>query len=210
MKHIAGLIILSLLISSASADVLVKLADDVTLLAENGKTNSSSGTFLRKEKHVLSNGINQLLVRYSAEVKGARNDRSLEQTDAFVILFSASDEQLVLAAPSIKSHSDLEKFNRSGGWKLINEQGFQLDIKEASLKYQGFQLNRDYEEELAKFNLSNSSAAYSTAPGNPLKSESEIGGAPLNGMEIQMLKYWYRQADIKTRNQFENWVLKTQ
>ena len=113
------------------------------------------------------------------------------------------------------------QFNQLGNWRLLDRQGNPLALKVAGLKKEGFQLARNYEYELAEFNVSgaeaalpyNLSAADMTVPTTaPVIRQTGVKKAPNANktnevnMAAKMLRYWYNQADSETRKRFKKWI----
>ncbi|WP_084332645.1 DUF2057 domain-containing protein [Marinobacterium jannaschii] len=204
----------------AFAESVLRLQDGISVLAKNGHETDSSDFRDNQSALVLSTGTNQLLARYSVEL--STGDGDLEKSDTFVLLFDAAGGQtLQLNVPDIKRSRDLKAFNRSGNWQLSDPSGQAVSYKKAVIKKQGFQLGRDYERELEKFNKTDSPAAYSfnrpavklatnsfSESFNPERQSSlpSANTGPDRVMTEQMLKYWYNQADFKTRERFKSWI----
>ncbi|MDI3326887.1 DUF2057 domain-containing protein [Pontibacterium granulatum] len=203
------------------ADVTVQLEEGISVLAINGKEVIGKSVFSGADMVKLNDGINQLLVQYTAEIKTSADEYELESTDPFVLLLDAANEQLVLKAPAIKSEKDIAQFNKQGSWRLINRDGTLVALKSAVLKKEGFQLARNYEYELSEFNMSGAEAAlpYKQAVSDMAAPASVpvIHQADLNkisnsnqasevNMAEQMLRYWYNQSDAETRKRFKKWI----
>lgn len=220
MKKILCAFFVSLLGFSSSlvADVKVQFEEGISVLALNGKEVTHDSLFSGTDSVKLNDGLNQLLVQYTAELRKSADDFELENTDSFVLLFDAKNTALILKAPLIRNEDDVDAFNRSGDWRLLNASGVAQAIKISPLKKDGFQLSRDYERELKDFNLTDAVAALpyervvGLADASPLpaaKSQSgnkdKANSSELN-MPEKMLRYWYNQADSETRKRFKKWI----
>ncbi|MCO4757333.1 MAG: DUF2057 domain-containing protein [Oceanospirillaceae bacterium] len=204
--------------SSVVADVQVQFEDGISVLALNGKEVTNESLFSGTDFVKLNDGLNQLVVQYTAELKKSADDFELETTDSFVLLFDVKNIALVLKAPLIRNEDDVDTFNRRGDWRLLDVRGVAQVVKVSSLKKDGFQLSRDYERELEEFNLTDAAAAlpYERVEGlvaeSPLPAvKSQAGNnkqsqsSELN-MPEKMLRYWYNQADSETRKRFKQWI----
>lgn len=204
--------------SSLVADVQVQFEDGISVLALNGKEVTNESLFSGTDFVKLNDGLNQLVVQYTAELKKSADDFELETTDSFVLLFDVKNIALVLKAPLIRNEDDVDTFNRRGDWRLLDVRGVAQVVKVSSLKKDGFQLSRDYERELEEFNLTDAAAAlpYERVEGvvaeSPLPAvKSQAGNnkqsqsSELN-MPEKMLRYWYNQADSETRKRFKQWI----
>jgi len=203
------------------ADVSVQIEEGISVLAINGKEVTSKSLFSGTDALKLNDGVNQLLVQYTAEIKTSADDYELESTDPFVLLLDAADKQLVLKAPMVKTEKDVAQFNQQGIWRLLDRQGNRLALKTAPLKKEGFQLARNYEYELAEFNMSGAEAVWpykqspadiSTPAPAPIIRQVSVNKASYSdktsekNMADKMLRYWYDQADAETRKRFKKWI----
>lgn len=218
-KTLSALFVLLLGFSSSLiAGVQVQFEEGISVLALNGKEATNESHFSGTDFVELNDGLNQLLVQYTAELKKSADDFELETTDSFVLLFDAKNVSLVLKAPLIRNEDDVDAFNRSGDWRLLDAAGDARTVKVSPLRKDGFQLSRDYERELEDFNLTGAAAALpyekvvgladksplpavTSQPGNTKRSKS----SELN-MPEKMLRYWYNQADSETRKRFKKWI----
>lgn len=225
MKKASGVVLalLSFLGIPALADVNIEIEEGISVLAVNGSEVDSNSLFSDADTFVVTNGINQLLVEYTAEIKTSADDYELESTDTFVLLLEAADKQLVLKAPAVETKKDVTRFNQQGNWRLLDHEGKQLKLKTAILKKEGFQLARNYEHELSVFNKSGVEAALpykrvvadKNAPDPaPLPATRQTdSNNVLNASKVikanmpeKMLRYWYNQADVETRKRFKKWI----
>jgi len=192
---------------SAHADAKLQLGEGVNLLAVNGKEVSTDSFFPGKIEYKLRSGQNQILVNYTAEVKKG-SDTELEQSKLFVLLFEANSAQLVLKAPEIEQKKELKAFEDNKSWILKTATGKSVKFKANILDKSGFQLSRDYEYELEKFNKSNKKAALPRIKDVKENIENPTKEAKIEdkNMAMEMLIYWYNQADQNTRNSFKDLI----
>lgn len=208
------LVLVAALISFNSyAEVKLEVGEGINLLAVNGEEVESDSLFASKTSARLPNGTNQILVNYTAEIKPG-DDSELEVTKPSVILFKTDASELYLNAPKMKTVRDVENFEKSLNWNLRDQNGNPISFKAALLIKEGFQLSRDYEDELEEFNMSNANAAL---PKTRIISPAEVKHARKaqhsqvkenKNMAMDMLIYWYNQADEKTRRSFKELISK--
>ncbi len=216
MRSISKALALSAIFFSplSFAEVVVHLNQGTSILAVNGQNIEDTGLFDSKGKVQLPNGKNQILVEYTAEIGKDAEDIVLETSESYVLLFEAKDQNLRLQTPKIKSYYDLNEFNSTPQWKIVDAQGKTIKYQSAILAKEGFQLARNYENELKVFNQSGSSAALASLqverhqfnespvvknqPASTPKTDQKMIG--------EMLQYWYQQADENTRNNFKSWI----
>ncbi len=227
MRFIAlcSIALLTLETGTVFAESKIKIDDGISVIARNGKLISDSD-YLNSSKNLkLETGTNQLLARYSVELNNA--DADIEHSHTFALLFTAnSDQTLTLSAPVIRKQRALDAFNRKGNWSLSDSSGKAIAFKQSALIKEGFQLSRNYAQELADFNQTNAAAAFykaSTpvsrpAPASDIKTNTVVNSdttdnmatesaiEPNISMPLKMLKYWYNQADSKNRSEFKVWI----
>ncbi|MHA7927497.1 MAG: YccT family protein [Marinobacter sp.] len=163
---------------------------------------------------VFEDGTHQLVVDCSLEIGRSSEEALFETSEAFVIRFDAADADLRLSAPEINSALQLEEFNHSGNFQLRTKQNRSIEFTADVLEKEGYQIFRNYREELQAFNRSASPAAVpqmssKNVPGasNGVEPQFSVSGeSPDQEMVIQMLRYWYLKADKKTRNELESWI----
>ncbi|WP_415885416.1 DUF2057 family protein [Neptuniibacter sp. QD37_6] len=185
------------------------LGEGVNLIAVNGEEINSDSLFSSSTKHNLPNGLNQILVDFTAEIKKG-DDFELEKTKAFVLLFESSDTKITLSAPLIERIKDLKEFEKNKNWTLKNSANKNISYKVNTIENSGFQLSRDFEEELEKFNRGNSVAALPKSkiniPNNINNKETKNDVIKKENMAMEMLIYWYNQADLNTRKSFKELI----
>ena len=197
--------------SQALADVTLTLDSCLQAHALNGQEKELAAG----ESLTLANGTHQLVVDCTANLGRSEDDTFPETSDAFVLLFEARDAELTLSAPVINTETQMERFNRQGNFRLVSSDGAAVSYQTDVLKKEGFQVFRDYPEELEAFNRTDSPAArrphvpgMQAAVSNGTEPASPNGGAGAPDQETvrQMLNYWYLQADKETRNEWKNWI----
>lgn len=205
-----------LLSTSVYAENIIHLENGVNLLAVNGEEISSNSFFDGKTKFKAPNGTTQLLMSYTVELQNG-SETELEHSNSSVVLFKASNENLFISAPKITKQKHLEAFNKKINWNIKKQDGTTLNFKSAILKTSGFQLSRNYESELAAFNQSNSPAALRLKIDPPNNYKTAINKVQPNSnssntqnhnknMALEMLIYWYNQADARTRKSFKELI----
>ncbi|MGM0534905.1 MAG: DUF2057 domain-containing protein [Pseudomonadota bacterium] len=217
------------------ADVSLRLGDGVRVIAVNGDMATARLEAGADNALEVGNGKTQLVVEYSAEVRGTAGGEFLETSDTHVLLFEAHETSLALKAPDIDSQHEMDDFNRSRQWRLVDHRGRAIEYAIDVLEKKGFQLGRNHGQELAAFNRTDSPAAYSAAAevaatevaAKEIAATEESDAAALESVNAadqataesddsrsladqamieRMLKYWYQQASQVTRNNFKSWI----
>lgn len=212
-------LIKSLLITSITALTLISsnnllannsiaLGEGVNLIAVNGKEVNTEKLFNGKTQYELPNGLNQILVNYTAEVAEG-SDLVIEHSKVFVLLFESKNDNLSLSAPKIKRAKELKEFEKNKIWLFKSSSKKDIKYKANIIEKNGFQLSRDFEKELERFNKSNSPAALpKNKIINPDNNNTTISVIGKENMTMNMLIYWYNQADRSTRKNFKELIKK--
>ena len=160
-------------------------------------------------------GLNQLVVQYTATVKVSGDDHELESTNAFVLLLE-SESSFHIKAPALKNDRSVKKFNANPNWQVSDATGKRLSVKVSPLIKEGFQLARNYQQEVSQFNRTMEKASLANVA---YTNRSEVNAqqaiiAPVSlkrtsyrrtgNTELPevMLNYWYQQASPETRKRF--------
>lgn len=198
---------------SAFADVTLSMPSNSELVLVNGV--DASG----RDPLKLRNGINQVAFRYIGRYQ-QQGSQTQFQSDVIIIKFEQSDAQLALSMPRIRSDSAADKFNHSPQVTLEDRNSKLVPFELGMLIKKGLQLGRDYEAEIASYNLTDQKASLSiqpTAAATPaaiaeVTASSTASTAPNKGAKPkadnqvnvgQMLDFWYQQADEETRKAFK-------
>jgi uncharacterized protein YccT (UPF0319 family) len=192
------LALVPLLVSLACADNTLVLPKNLKALAVNGENASQTGTL------TLPNGVNQLALRYDTSF-GRGLDAETAQSEVIVALFEANNQQLRLSIPTIKKELHLKNFNRNPQIRITTAGGQNIEVQTDVLKKDGIQIFRDYEQELVKFNKSDSPAAVAPAMQTMMPALGANGQSHADA--AKMLMYWYQQADPATREMFKAWIM---
>ena len=174
MKKIIGVVLfISINLStSAWAEVVLHLPEAVQVVAINGKNANEVNRI------TLPDGINQIAIRVVKEL-GRSFEEELEYSDVFVVTFKAVKTKLHLTTPLITSTRKIRAFNNDPRIQLQTSDDEIINSAVAKLIKKGLQLMRNYEQELAAFNKTNSPAAVQfpesqlqQKPAEPLSTDS--------------------------------------
>ena len=166
----------------------------------------------------ISAGKHQLVVAFEGNYSN-RNDIKLVTAEPLVINFTAGDNQkLVLDFKKPRNESEAQQFVKQQKVVLKDKVSGQALASEQFImpKVGGFQLTRDYQQELLKmgkaFNqpatVAVSSAAVMAAASAPV--EVAPSKAQSNPEALTQLQSWYNKADAETRKAFQIWVIQQQ
>ncbi|MCG9731875.1 DUF2057 domain-containing protein [Shewanella sp. Isolate13] len=201
---------------SAFADVTLSMPSNSELVLVNGVDASGRDTLN------LKNGINQVAFRYLGRYQ-QQGTQTQFQSDVIIIKFDQSDARLTLSMPRIRSGSAADKFNQSPQVSLEDQDNTPVSFELGMLIKKGLQLGRDYEAEMAAYNLSAQKASLNIQPTTTnvtattatlaVATASPTADTPANTTAKpeatnqvnvgQMLDFWYQQADEETRKAFK-------
>lgn len=200
------------------------LAAPILQLPEQIKVILINGTKPANTQNIeLNNERNQLVFRFEGELGHSFDDKERVYSDVFVVLFSAEGKTLKLSIPTIRNEIQLKKFNQHPNINIVSQTNNDIPYAIDKLEKDGFQVFRDYQQELKDFNESSSSAAvhldtkkdsagHQGINKNIENSKKQRQITSYNETETnptlaeEMLKYWYQQADKKTKERFNQWI----
>ena len=221
-KNFISFLLFSLSAStSVLADVKLSAENGIYIIAVNGVELESDSLIGNKLSAQLPNGVNQILVRYSAEIE-TFGDIEIENSNPHIIVFKAQDNSLKLSAPEIKRMSEFDEFDNGQQWLLTDSAGRSISYKSKPLIKEGFQLSRDYVRELNDFNRSGDELSINYLPSDMRDSakqaesksvvisykfsDESIDNKKNVNLPEQLLQYWYLKADAETRERFKDWI----
>lgn len=186
--------------ASAAADVTITFPTDVEMLAVNSeKPEMNGGLFSSTKSITLPDGENQIVFRYTP-VFHEGGERNAVNTNAIITKFTASNTELTLEVPLYRSADQAKEFDKNPAWKLVDDTGNAVDVKQDKLIKNGVQLGRQYDTESVAYNKKGGVAAIISA------SAAAVIQVPVNSQykttEEQMLHYWYDKADKETKQRF--------
>ncbi|MFO7765229.1 MAG: DUF2057 domain-containing protein [Pelovirga sp.] len=201
----------------ALAAPVLHLPEQIKVILINGTRPANT------QKIELNNKLNQLVFRFEGELGHSFDDKERVYSDVFVVLFSAEGKTLKLSIPKIRNEIQLEKFNQHPDINIVSQTNNDIPYAIDKLEKDGFQVFRDYRQELKDFNQGSSSAALhldtkedpaghqgifkdieNSENQRQITSDNETETAPT--LAEEMLKYWYQQADKKTKERFKKWI----
>jgi uncharacterized protein YccT (UPF0319 family) len=206
---IAGLISL-IFVTSTFADVSLTLPNSAELLVINGEEASSQSPIN------LSNGDNQIVFKYQTKYRSHGQEQRFT-SEAVIISFTAKDADYHLSLPSLRSNNQADKFDIDPVVYIEDNEGNKLASRTDTLRKEGIQLGRDYDEETLAYNETDGPAAIKALAPTSLiislpqrstqaekESMVELAPALKDQKNIStMLDFWYSQADETTKNKFK-------
>ena len=166
----------------------------------------------------LTAGKHQLVIAFEGNFSN-RSDIKLVTAEPLVLNFTATDNQkLVLDYKKPRNETEAKQFVKDQQVALKDKvTGQQVSSEKFVMpKVEGFQLTRDYQQELINmgkaFNqpttVAVSTAAVMAAASAPVTAAPSK--AQSNPEALTQLQNWYNKADAETRKAFQIWVIQQQ
>ncbi len=191
--------------ASVQAAVEVSVPENFRILAV------SSGTLQDEQHATLSDGEQQLLVRFEGVIpsrSSSENDRQV-RSEPQVVRYQASNQRLQLVASVPADEQGMEAYAKSPAVAL-QESGRALAIQQDALVTSGMLLGVDWNGKLAEYNRSGGKAALTVgvvaAPSiNAVSGGSQpvVAASELEG-QLQQL---FLKADPALRKRFISWAV---
>lgn len=211
--------IATLLASTASFAGMVSTSSNMDFLAIDGQKASKSLLKETRSFNVNDTNTHQVVVRVG-EIVGGGSSQSLFESSPIIVTFQGTAEDIVIAAPSIRSKSDAEKFNAAPVITVKTTSGQEIPAKIDILKQEGLFPSANVVNDLAGYNASGATAsvpafAAATMPAAPMMAvapaangKATKGKVVVQGENVaeQQLQYWFQQADKETQARFLNWA----
>lgn len=178
------------------ADIKLDLPYSAELVLVNGYEANGNDSL------TLKNGENQIAFRYQ---DGYRENGEHKQfkSNVIIVTFEGQDSTYNLELPKLRTVQDTHKFNKNPAITLTDHQGNQVNFTQDKLIKSGLQFGRDYEAEIASYNLTDKPAVLKSAAAiHPQTAKGQQHPQGKNVAE-NMLNYWYEQADEATRERFK-------
>ncbi len=175
-----------------------------------------------KQQVTLDAGQHQLVLQFEGSFRDHSESRLIRGEPVVFNLKAQADDQLSIQFTYPRNFQEAERYLKQQELKVINHNGqpanqvdyFVLPTKE------GLQIGRDYQQELTDMGKAfqqtsmptQATVAAATAAATVQPANGQAGSVPVAKSEqtLEMLKYWYNQADSKTRKDFQHWVISQQ
>ncbi|WP_413692704.1 YccT family protein [Pseudoalteromonas sp. KJ10-2] len=186
------LALISSLSQQAFADIQLTVPSQVSLKVVNGEIAKQQNSLILKD------GKNQIAFQYEGNYR-AGGEVNYFTTDIILITFEGNNQDYTMSLPRLRSEKQINQFNEQPEITLTDTSGKAVSFEQGKLMKNGIQFNRDLVAEAAAYNQTDKPAslhqpATIIVPANG-QTEGDVAG--------QMLDYWYKKADEKTRAQFK-------
>lgn len=182
-----------------------------------------SEQLIAKNHLSLSKGAHQLVIRFEGSFRDQGENRLLSGEPMVYNLTLQGDETLALELNYPRDYRTAAQFVKNQKLDLIDTRsGKVLDADYFVMpKKEGLQIGRNYQEELLAMGkafgqpqtTSVAAAATTTVAVNTVNTTTAATPATAvtnQSQSMEMLKYWYLQADSKTRKEFQHWIISQQ
>lgn len=171
----------------------------------------------------LAPGPHQLVIRFEGTFKEQSESRLISGEPVVINLTNKQDQQLAIEFTYPRSYQAAEQYLKQQKLRIIDKQaGHNVEADYFVMpKKEGLQIGRNYQEELLAMGkafaqpaaaTASSAQAGTTAAAVAATAQLSTKGQPLdqNTQTLEMLKYWYNQANGETRKAFQHWVISQQ
>lgn len=177
----------------------------------------ASGDLLGQRKQLtLSDGKHQLVIAFEGNYS-TRNNIKLVTAKPLVFNFEAKDgQQIVLDYKKPRNEFEAKDFVKVQDVQLKDKATGQRIHSERFVmpKVEGFQLNRDYQQELIAmgkaFNQPKTVAVSTAAVMAASSAPVQTAPAKAHPEALKQLQDWYNKADAETRKAFQIWIIQQQ
>ncbi len=185
-----------------------------TLLLLDGQPAKSS-MVNSKQQITLPAGQQQLVLQIEGSFRDQSDSRLIRGEPLVFNLDMQADDNIAINFTYPRNYREAERFLEQQKLQVINKKpGSTAKVDYFVLpQKEGLQIGRDYQQELTDLGKAfQQTSMPTTAAAAAVAAESKTGSAPVakNVQTLEMLKYWYNQADIQTRKDFQHWVISQQ
>ncbi|WP_275149140.1 DUF2057 family protein [Citrobacter koseri] len=194
----------------------LRLSNDIDLLVLDGKKVSSS--LLRGADSIeLDNGPHQLVFRVEKTIRLSSHEERLYISPPLVIRFNTQlISQVNFHLPHLETEREAAHFSTTPRLELLDGDAMPIPVKLDILAITSTAKIIDYETETERYNKADKRASlpqFATMMADDstlLSGISELDAVPPQSQALteQRLKYWFKQADPQTRNNFLQWAEK--
>ena len=194
----------------------LRLSNDIDLLVLDGKKVSSS--LLRGADSIeLDNGPHQLVFRFEKTIRLSSHEERLYISPPLVISFNTQlISQVNFHLPHLETEREAAHFSTTPRLELLDGDAMPIPVKLDILAITSTAKIIDYETETERYNKADKRASlpqFATMMADDstlLSGISELDAVPPQSQALteQRLKYWFKQADPQTRNNFLQWAEK--
>lgn len=201
-------------LSTASAATL-EIPQPYTLQLLDGQSaNTSMLTSDRKLN--LSAGEHQVVVQFEGTFRDQSDNRLIRVEPVVINLNLKDTDALALRFTYPRNFDAAERYLATQPLTIVEQPaGTPAKVDFFVLpKKEGLQIGRDYQQELTAMGKAfrQTSMPIATAETAAAAVQEKVGSGPVdkNVQTLEMLKYWYNQADVQTRKDFQHWIISQQ
>ena len=216
LRRLTHVMIISALAFPVFADNTLIPPPSAKLVALDGQ-NAAGIDIDSKQGITLKDGQHQLVFQLKSLIRDAGDTRMYTSKPYIMTFTMQGDQTYTIVPPDLRTPSDINALEKAPVKQLglVTANGDKADFALSFLKKSGITMG-DLTDEVQAFNLSSDPAAVKAFSGKmrPAVTALAISKPPVpapaeaNPSSESMLKYWYNQADKKSRQRFLQWVQK--
>ncbi|ELR65146.1 hypothetical protein C942_01718 [Photobacterium marinum] len=231
LKQLALAAILPSLSFNCVADVILTLPDNVRLLAINEVEANKGWDSIFKgtdESITLKDGENQLVYQIDHYFYKGDTQSERYRSGPMILTFTAENTNLQLALPTFSDIEQARAFANLPTPKFTDKTGKPYPFKHDKLSIKGLAISHDYADYVKSYNAQGGTAAWTNSSAIAIVSPISKASTPeiiptttvqstepnkiqtkqsQSAVAAEKLKYWFNQADDKTRKEFINWAI---
>ncbi|WP_087025707.1 DUF2057 domain-containing protein [Thaumasiovibrio subtropicus] len=200
---------------SAAAQVTIALPQHGEWVLVNGVKAPEGQTI------TVENGWHQLAFRMRTDYRH-NGDIELYTSPVQIVTFEAYDQTLDIDLPEIRNPNQARQFSRNPKFTIDDANQLPIAYNTDILTFEGFQIGRNYEQEIAQYNQTGGKAALQQAVAianlpEGIEDNKQSAQTAVNSnvgensatpdseseMVAEMLNFWWDKADIETRAAFK-------
>ena len=174
----------------------------------------------------LTPGPHQLVIRFEGTFKDQSESRLISGEPVVINLSTKADQQLVIEFTYPRSYSAAEQYLKQQKLHILDKATGQVVKADYFVmpKKEGLHIGRNYQEELVAMGKAFAQPAARSKPAQVISGTAAVAVTATNTAQpatkeqkldqntqaLEMLKYWYNQANGETRKAFQHWVISQQ
>ncbi|MGL4830446.1 MAG: DUF2057 family protein [Vibrio sp.] len=205
--------------SSAVADVILKVPENIDLLSVNMQKPKTEGGLFGDKTVTLKDGMNQIVFRYIPTFDDGDNVKKV-YSDTIIAKFDSQNETLRFQVPTYRTIKEANEKISNLEWQLLKQDGLSIVKVEDKLLNPGVQWGRNYNQEATEYNQNGGVAAIgylkvvvpndvqlaATKPQTIVNEVSAAENAEASNNLVQ-LQLWYSKASKEERKAFKKWMV---
>lgn len=188
----------------------------------------AAGNQINARQLTLPAGQHQVVLVFEGSFRDQSETRLIRGEPVVINMDLKADDALSIQFPYPRNYDQAEKFLEKQPLTILNKTTGQPAKVEFFVmpKKEGLQIGRDYQQELTEqgkaflqITTPATASAVAATPAAATAAAAAAGAATSSNstavvdkraQNLEMLKYWYLQADAQTRKDFQHWIISQQ